>query len=187
MVPRKRVFRDNLSSCSDESRQDFTEESAADTLDDFAAIVYDENLKAVRILQDDKKTHQTFEAILNNEERINKRGPHVKGFLKKCKDRSQARYKRRNGILKSIRDLKVVAGDDTVVGFLKHPIDAGTEKLVLYSTLEDLVLNSKVCHWGLKLQQLWLVMRIPAIKKRSAILNYHWQLQVNAIEFLPIS
>ena len=141
----------------------------------------------MRILQDDKKTHQTFEAILNNEERINKRGPHVKGFLKKCKDRSQARYKRRNGILKSIRDLKIVAGDDTVVGFLKHPIDGGTEKLVLYSTLEDLVLNSKVCHWGLKLQQLWLVMRIPAIKKRSAILNYHWQLQVNAIEFLPIS
>ena len=156
MVPRKRVFGDNLSSCSDESREDFTEESAADTLDDFAAIVYDENLKAVRILQDDKKTHQTFEAILNNEERINKRGPHVKGFLKKCKNRSQARYKRRNGILRSIRYLKIVAGDDTVVGILKHPIDGGTEKLMLYSTLKDLVLNSKVCHWGLKLRQLLL-------------------------------
>ena len=50
MAARKRVFRDNLSSCSDESREDFTEEQAAGTLDDFAAVVYDENLKAVRIL-----------------------------------------------------------------------------------------------------------------------------------------
>ena len=33
---------------------------AADTLDDFAAIVYDENLKAVRILQDDKKNTSNF-------------------------------------------------------------------------------------------------------------------------------
>ena len=93
MAARKRVFHDNLSSCSDESREDFTEEQAVDTLDDFAAIIYDENLKAVRILQDDKKTHQTFEVTLNNEKRINKGGPHVKGFLKKCKNRSQACYK----------------------------------------------------------------------------------------------
>ena len=83
MPARKRVFRDNLSSCSDESREDFTEEQAAGALDDFAAIVYNENLKAVQILQDDKKTHQAFEATLNNKERLNKRGPRVKVFLKK--------------------------------------------------------------------------------------------------------
>ena len=77
------MFRDNLSSCSDESREDFTEEQVAGALDDFAAIVYNENLKAVRILQDDKKTHQAFEATLNNKERLNKRGPRVKVFLKK--------------------------------------------------------------------------------------------------------
>ena len=148
MAARKRIFRDNLSSCSDDSREDFTEEQAADTLDDFAAIVYDENLKAVRILQDGKKSHQTFEATLNNEERINKRGPRVKEFLKKCKNRNQARYKSRKGILKSIRDLKIVAGDDTVMGFLKHPIDGGTEKLMLYSTLEDLVLKFKFVAGG---------------------------------------
>ena len=47
MAARKRVFQDNLSSCSDESREDFTEEQAAGALDDFVAIVYDENLKAV--------------------------------------------------------------------------------------------------------------------------------------------
>ena len=87
MAARKRVFQDNLSSCSDESREDFTEEQAAGALDDFAAIVYDENLKAVWILQDDKK-HQRFEVTLNNKERLNKRGPHVKGFLKKCKNMS---------------------------------------------------------------------------------------------------
>ena len=40
---------------SDESREDFTEEQAAGALDDFAAIIYDENLKAVWILQDVKK------------------------------------------------------------------------------------------------------------------------------------
>ena len=34
-----------------------------------------------------KKTHQTFEPTLNNEERINKRGPRAKGFLEKCKNR----------------------------------------------------------------------------------------------------
>ena len=142
------MFRDNLSSCSDESREDFTEEQAAGALDDFAAIVYNENLKAVRILQDDKKTHQTFEATLNNKERLNKRGPRVKVFLKKCKNRCQARHKRRNGILKSIRDLKIVAGNDTVVEFLKHPIDGGTEKLMLYSTLEDLVVKFKSLSLG---------------------------------------
>ena len=60
MAARKRVFRDNLSSCSGKSREDFTEEQAPDTLDDFAAIVYDENLKAVRILQDDKKNISNF-------------------------------------------------------------------------------------------------------------------------------
>ena len=67
----------------------------------------------------------------------------MKGFLKKCKNRSQARQKRRNGILKSIRDLKIVAGRDTIVGFLKDPIDDDTEKLMLYSALEDLVLKFK--------------------------------------------
>ena len=179
MAARKRVFRDNLSSCSDESREDFTEEQAAGTLDDFAAVVYDENLKAVRILQDDKKTHQAFEPTLNNKEILNKTGPRVKGFLKKCKNRCQAQYKRRNRIqafeptlnnkeilnktgprvkgflkkcknrcqaqykrrnriLKSIRDLKIVAGDDTVVGFLKHPIDGGTDKLMVYSTFQKI-------------------------------------------------
>ena len=187
MAARKRVFQDNLLSCSDESREDLTEEQAAGTLDDFVAIVYDQNLKAVQILQDDKKTHQTFEATLNNKERVNKRSPCVKGFLRKCKNRCQACHKQRNRILKSSRDLKIVACDDTVVGFLKHPIDGGTEKLMLYSTLEDLVLKFKSLSLGLKLRQLWLVMRTSAIHKRSAILNYHWQLQVNAIEFQSVS
>ena len=34
----------------------FHREQAAGALDDFAAVIYDENLKAVQILQDDKKT-----------------------------------------------------------------------------------------------------------------------------------
>ena len=49
---------------------------------------------------------------------------------------STVQTKKQDRILKSIRDLKTVAGDDTVVGFLKHPIDGGTDKLMLYSTLE---------------------------------------------------
>ena len=69
------------------------------------------------------KKHQRLEATLNNKERLNKRGPHVKGLLMKCKNRCQAWYTQRSRILKSSRDLKIVAGDDTVVGFLKHPID----------------------------------------------------------------
>ena len=40
MAARKRLFQDNLSPCSDESREDFTKEQAAGALDDFAAIVY---------------------------------------------------------------------------------------------------------------------------------------------------
>ena len=67
----------------------------------------------------------------------------MKGFLKKCKNRCQAWYKQRNRILKSIQNLKIAAGNDTFMEFLKYPIDGGTEKLMLYSTLEDLVVKFK--------------------------------------------
>ena len=41
-----------------------------------------------------------------------------------------------------------MARNDTVVGFLKHPIDGGTEKLMLYSTLEGLVVKFKSLSLG---------------------------------------
>ena len=45
--------------------------------------------------------------------------------------------------MKSLSDLKVVTGDDSVVESLKHPVDDGTEKLLIYSTMEELLLKSK--------------------------------------------
>ena len=144
MAARKRLFQDNLSPCSDESREDFTKEQAAGALDDFAAIVYIwwKSESSVNLTGWQKNT-SNFGSKLNNKERLNKRDPHVKGFLKKCKNRCQAWYKQRNRILKSIRNLKIAAGNDTFMEFLKHPIDGGTEKLMLYSTLEDLVVKFK--------------------------------------------
>ena len=106
----------------------------------------------------------------------------MKGFLKKCKNRCQARYKRRNRILKSIRDLKIVAGDDIVVVFLKPPIDGGTEKLMLYSTLEDLVVKFRSLSLGT------VVCDANASNTETVSdLNYCWQLQVKVIEFQSIN
>ena len=46
----------------------------------------------------------------------------------------------------------------TQLGFLKHPIDGGTEKLLLHSTLGDLVVKCKGLSLGVKLWQLSLAI-----------------------------
>ena len=66
-----------------------------------------------------------------------------KYFLINAKTEFKPATNEERRILKSIRDLKIVAGDATAVGFLKHPVDGRTEKLLLYSTLGDLVLKFK--------------------------------------------
>ena len=73
-----------------------------------------------------------------------KRGPRATKFATKCKSRSQSRHKRRNGIIKAMRDLKVVTGGDTLACFFRHPIDGGTEESVLYATTTDLIKKFKL-------------------------------------------
>lgn len=84
--------------------------------------------------------HQTFELTLQEKEKKT-RGPRLKGFVKKWKSRSQACYKRKNGILK--RPESCYSGDDSVVGFLKKLVDGGTEKYLVYSTMNELLLKFK--------------------------------------------
>ena len=93
--------------------------------------VFDSNLNTVKVQQDQFRRHETFKQreedtqINNTDQDSNdddqttarkiskeKRGPRAGKFATKCQARSQARYKRRNGIIKAIRDLKVVTGDD---------------------------------------------------------------------------
>ena len=52
-----------------------------------------------------------------------KRGPRAVKFA-----RSQAKYKRRNGIIKAIHDLKVATGDDSSMSLFKHPVDGSTDE-----------------------------------------------------------
>ena len=78
--------------------------------------------------EDAKKLHQTFEPTL----------------CKKQNTKTEVKHNKNEetGVYNPLDILKLVAGDGTV-GFLKHIIDGGTEKLLLHSTLGDLVLKCK--------------------------------------------
>ena len=114
MAPRR--YRNNLSDY-DTDQEDLNVESVGEILDDFETNVFDLNGEKVKILQD---CHKTFENTIDvPAEGFSKakRGPTGTKFATKCKRRSQARYKRRNGIIKSMRDLKVVTADDSLTIF----------------------------------------------------------------------
>lgn len=109
--------------------------------------VFDSNLNTVKVQQDQFRRHETFKQreedtqINNTDQDSNdddqttaqkiskkKRGPRAGKFATKCQARSQARYKQQNGIIKVIHHSKVVAGDDSLISFLKHPVDGSTDE-----------------------------------------------------------
>ena len=90
-----------------------------------------------------KNNKESTSNILSKSKSAKKRGPRATKFATKCKSRSQVRYKRRNGIIKAMRDLKVVTDDDTLACFFRHPLDGGTAESVLYATTIDLIKKFK--------------------------------------------
>ena len=109
-------YHNNLSDY-DTDQEDLNVESVREILDGFEANVFDLNREKVKILQ---HCHKTFENTIDVPAEGSskaKRGPRGTKFATKCKGRSQVRYKRRNGIIKSMRDLKVVTADDSLTIF----------------------------------------------------------------------
>ena len=70
--------------------------------------------------------------------------PRATKFPTKGKSRNQMRYNRRNGIIKGMCNLKVVAGHDTLACFFRHPKDRGTEESVLYAITTELIKKVQV-------------------------------------------
>ena len=114
MAPRR--YRDNLDNL-DTDQEDLSVENVGEILDGFEANVFDSNGEKVKILQDHHKTLENTTDVPTEGSSKAKRGPSGTKFATKCKGRSQARYKRRNGIIKSMRDLKVVTADDSLTIF----------------------------------------------------------------------
>ena len=129
--------------------------------------VFDSNLNTVKVQQDQFRRHETFKQreedtqINNTDQDSNdddqttaqkiskkKRGPRAGKFATKYQARSQARYKRRSGIIKAIRDLKVVTGDDLLISFFKHLVDGSTDERMIYGTTQELI--SKFKSFGLE-------------------------------------
>ena len=88
--------------------------SVLEILDGFEANVFDSNKEKVKILQDRHKLFKNITDIPAKGSSKAKMGPRGTKFAKKCKVRSQARYKQRSRIIKSMGDLKVVTADDSL-------------------------------------------------------------------------
>ena len=93
-------------------------------LDGFEANVFDSNEEKAKIFQYRDKTFENTTDVPAEGSSKAKRGPCGTKFAKEFNARRQARYKRRNGIIKSMRDLKVVTADDSLTIFFKHPVDS---------------------------------------------------------------
>ena len=153
----KRRYKD-----AENEEQQFSIDDVGKILSSYNINVFDSNLNTVKIQQDQFRRHKTFkqreeDTQLNNTDQDSndedqttaqkkskkKRGARAVKFATKCQARSQARYKRRNGIIKAIRDLKVVTGDDSLISFFEHPVDGSTHERMIYGTTQDLISKSK--------------------------------------------
>ena len=135
MAPKR--YCDNL--CDyDTDQEDLNVESVGEILDDFEANVFDSNKEKVKILRDSHKTFENTTDIPAEGSSKAKRGTRGTKFATKCKARSQARYKRRNGIIKSMTDLNVETVDDSLTIFFKHPVgtNSSTESSMFATTRE---------------------------------------------------
>ena len=92
MAPKR--YRNNLSD-HDTDQGDCNVEGVGEILDGFEANVFDSNEEKCKILQDRDKTFEESSKA--------KKGPRGTKFAKKCNAKTQARYKRRNGVIKSMR------------------------------------------------------------------------------------
>ena len=108
----------------DTDQEDLNVESVGEILDGFEANAFDSNEEKAKTFQYRHKTFENTTDVPAEGFSKAKTGPSGTKFAKECKPRSQARYKRRNGITKSMRDLKVVTADDSLTIFLKHPVDS---------------------------------------------------------------
>ena len=143
MTPKR--YRDNLSDY-DTNQEDLNVESVGEILDGFE-VVFDSNEEKVKFLQDRHKTFENATDIPAEGSSKAKKGPRGTKFATKCKARSQARYKQRTRIIKSMKDLKLVTADDSLIIFLKHPVDtnSSTESSMLAATRE-LIKNTRMLH-----------------------------------------
>ena len=137
MAPRR--YRDNLDNPHTD-QEDLSVENVGEILDGFEANAFDSNVEKVKILQDHHKTLENTTDVPTEGSSKAKRGPRGTKFATKCKGRSQARYKRRNGIIKSMRDLKVVTTDDSLTIFFKHPVDSNSfTESQMFATTRELI------------------------------------------------
>ena len=121
-------------------QEDLNKESVMEILHGFEANVFDSNREKVKILQDRHKTFENTTDVPAEGCSKAKRGPRRTKFLKKCKTRSQVRYKRRNGIIKSSRDLKVVTAHYSLTIFSKDPVDSNSSsESQMFATTRELI------------------------------------------------
>lgn len=144
-----------------EGEVDFSIETVGDILDGYQVSVYNEKQEQVKIMQDQTPRHSSFKEREREKESSaissslkkspkkslsskqkstkTKRGPRATKYEKDCTSRCKSRYKRRNEIIKSLRDLKVVTGDDSVICFYRHPVDGNNDESVLFATTTTLI------------------------------------------------
>lgn len=148
-----------------EGEVDFSIEIVGDILDGYQVSVYNEKQEQVKIMQDQTPRHSSFKERKREKESSaissslkkspkkslsskqkstkTKRGPRATKYEKDCTSRCKSRYKRRNEIIKSLRDLKVVTGDDSVICFYRHPVDGNNDESVLFATTTTLIRTFK--------------------------------------------
>ena len=144
-----------------EGEVDFSIETVGDIIDGYQVSVYNEKQEQVKIMQDQTPRHSSFKEREREKESSaissplkkspkkslsskqkstkTKTGPCATKYEKDCTSRCKSRYKRRNKIIKSLRDLKVVTGDDSVVCFYRHPVDGNNDESVLFATTTTLI------------------------------------------------
>ena len=74
------------------------------------ATVYDEELNAVKVDSSEKRRSSAIEETLEGG-KVKQRN-RAKCFINDSKARSDCRYKRRKGLIKSLRDFKLTTGDE---------------------------------------------------------------------------
>ena len=128
-------YSNNLSDYNTD-QEDRNVKGVGEIIDGLEANVFDSNREKLKISQG---CHKTFEGSSKA-----KKGPRGTKFTKKCKAKTQARYKRRNGIIKSIRDLKVVTANDSLPISFKQPVDSNSStKSQMFATTSELIQKYK--------------------------------------------
>ena len=119
--------------------------------------IFDENFNTVKI-KENANEHRSRKNPESTATEPIKRRKRAKTFIKKSKERVDARYNRRQGVIKSIRDLKIVTNDEAYIEF--HKVDQdGTVRPHLFLQLHQYCLLPHFQHrtW---FHQAWLISHI---------------------------